>query len=96
MIDEKLYKRNSLWCTDLKINFVASKTNLPDPNIIYRFEKSEDTDDFNRAFGELDYKKTNMINSKSEYNIIKESIEYCFDLRFISFLKSKLIEEGVI
>ena len=61
---------------------------------IYRFIYS---DNEGVPFSTDYYNPTNIItNSKSELEIIVDSIIYCFDNKFLPFLKSKLIEENAI
>jgi hypothetical protein len=70
---------------------------LTTPTKIHRFIYSTSSSSlFDTEFKEIDYNPSGMIGSKSEFDLLKDSIEYCFDQKFVPYIKTKLIEEGVL
>jgi len=67
------------------------------PGMIYRFiYSSSESSYYDNYFNIKDYESGGIIGSKTEYNLLKDSIVYCFDQKFVPYIKTKLIEEGVI
>lgn len=51
---------------------------------------------YNQYWIDQDIDENFDVNDQPNINDIKSSLEYCFDDKFLPFLKQKLIEEGVI
>jgi hypothetical protein len=65
---------------------------------IYRFIYVNNSfDTINEAFESQDYNANNVIiASKTEYTVLKECVEYCWETKFLTFLRAKCQEEGSI